>query len=115
MGNLQSIDLTNAAIEYDVAKVTLWQDVWYHGAANILIECRLGYDQPTGTAFGDAEEWDALAMLNMRLAQVAWQDFTTPLGRAETGSTAGASLTMLKQALPPSLVAGIMAFARRGA
>ena len=112
---LNPVDISNASIEPEISKVTLRNDFFYSGVANVQIEARLGYDQPSGSSLGNPGDWDALSACNLRLAQVYWQEWMTPTGRFESSSAGGASAAAAKQILPPDLMASIMAYARRGA
>lgn len=114
LGNLTALNLGSALIEYAIGKITLFNDTFYTGQSNIAIECRVGYEAPSGTTLGDPDEWERLKTISLRLVQLYWQEYQVPSGRNTDVSGGPAHATLSQKNLPADLLADIMQFARIG-
>ena len=114
-GGYTTIDITGALIEESIARVTLINDYWRNGIANLLIECRIGYEEPSGSTFGDPEDYALLKTISKRLTQIAWQEFLVPTGRNREASVGNATASKLNDAVPADVKAMLRQFARIGA
>lgn len=115
-GTKTAVDLTNAIIDYDTAKIILVQDFFPRGDLALEVEANCGFIQPTNSTLGHEQAWNDMVMLTELLLQLYWQNYRLALGRlsnADAGQLR-ASVSPSRDTYPPDICALLDAYRRRG-
>ncbi len=117
-GTRQTLDITNAIIDYDTAHIRLasdffthWDDEWRNG--QIEVECNAGYLEPAAGTLGHPMEFSLLAQIQRELVSLSWQRFLTPASAFSTVNMGDLSGTPSNFAVPGVLRDQLEPFSRR--
>jgi hypothetical protein len=111
-GNEFPISLAGARLDKDTGYLRLGQDYAPRGDGNILIACRAGYAQPSGTARGNPSEWYDLQHWTLRLCEVFFKDQAELLGRQKSVNALGLNINVMDWEMPKDILEGLSAYRR---
>lgn len=113
-GGETGFTITGARLEKSIGRYILPNDWVPPDAQAILIACRAGYVQPTATERGNPSEWTALAGIQIRLAQVFFDDERRNPGRALSRQLVSVGSTIPGFLLPDDIKQSLAPFRVRG-
>lgn len=106
-----AVDLTYARYDEALGQVRLRGGWGSFGAGRYEFECRAGYEEPSATAAGHPREWEALAAIQLRVAEVYFSDDKQLRGRASTLTVGGTTIGGA-EAMPADIESALRPFWR---
>lgn len=111
-GSFTGFNTAGVRLDRETGRYYLPNDRAPLGDLNVLVECRAGYQEPTGEARGD-EEWYALGRLQLRIAQICFEDSQKVAGRAQDFGVGGVTSSVRSMQLPKDIEQELIVFQRR--
>lgn len=102
-GNRTALTLTGKRVDEASGRIYLTHDQAPAGTLNLQIECRAGYEQPSATALGHPQDWEALSAIQLRVAEVLFMDDSHLRGRMTSVAVGNVSLNAPDQKMPADI------------
>lgn len=111
-GTLTAIDTSGASYDDELGRIVLANDRFPSGRLNIVVNARVGYDEPIATSLGHWS-WAALESAAMRVAEVLYLDALQVRGRSDHFSAGPVSTSFSQLDMPKDVLAMLAPFVRR--
>lgn len=105
-------DLTAMQIDEPTGRVSLKRELGGLKSGRYEFECRAGYEQPSETALGHPEDWEALSAIQLRVAEVLFLDDSHLRGRSSTIGIGNVSLSAADMQMPADIEAALLPYRR---
>lgn len=105
-------DLTAVQVDEQIGRVSLKRELGRLKTGRYEFECRAGYEEPSAAALGDAEDWEALVGVQLRVAEVFFSDDSLLRGRASAIGIGSVNISAADLNMPADIEAALLPYRR---